>query len=390
LVGTPSEEGALIVYSIAARFGGSGIGYTAYQAVTGIYRAGLLRRLLVSSNDQTVVPGRLLRHWGLAGRALKYLAAKDRTGLLYHVEGNLFDAWVAGQLEPAGIFHGWNGACLHALRRAKGMGMRTVVERASSHPLTQAALLEEEYRRWDIPLRLPQWNLARCVAELEEADYVTVPSAFAAQSLRDAGLPADRLIELPFGVDLTRFRPAAEQAPRPFRAIFAGQLSVRKGLPYLLDAWQRLDWRDAELWLVGAPAPDFMALRRRWPALSNVHFIAHTPDLPAFMTQCDVFVFPSIEEGSALVTYEALACGLPTITTPNAGSVVRDGIEGFLVPIRDAEALAGRLEQLRADDVLRRQMALAARRRAEAYSWHDYQARLLAACRRIVPGAERP
>ncbi len=374
----------MIVYSIAARFGGSGIGYIAYQAVTGIYHAGLLRRLLVSSNGQAAMPGRLLRHWGQIGRAIKVLAARDRSGLLYHLEGILFDAWAAGHMEPADIFHGWNGSCLRSLRRARTMGQRTVVERASTHPLTQITLLEEEYRRWDIPLRLPRWNLARCQRELEEADYVTVPSAFAAGSLRDAGVPADKLLEIPFGVDLARFRPAETPPAHPFRVIFAGQISIRKGLPYLLQAWHALGWRDAELWLIGAPAPDFVAIRQSLAAGQSVRFIPHTSDLPALLTQGDVFAFPSIEEGSALVTYEALAFGLPVVTTPNAGSVARDGVEGFIIPIRDAGALAGRLEALRADPDLRRRMAAAARRRAEAFAWEDYQARLLDAYRRVA------
>jgi glycosyltransferase involved in cell wall biosynthesis len=92
----------------------------------------------------------------------------------------------------------------------------------------------------------------------------------------------------------------------------------------------------------------------------------------AVYQQADVFTFPTIEEGSALVTYEALACGLPVVTTPNAGSVVRDGVEGLLVPIRNVEALAAALECLRADERLRREMGRAARARAEEFTWDGY------------------
>jgi len=85
--------------------------------------------------------------------------------------------------------------------------------------------------------------------------------------------------------------------------------------------------------------------------------------------QADIFVFPSIEEGSALVTDEAMACGLPVVTTPNAGSVVRDGVEGFIVSIRDPDALAERIDQLRSDADLRREMGYAARTRATQFTW---------------------
>jgi glycosyltransferase involved in cell wall biosynthesis len=86
----------------------------------------------------------------------------------------------------------------------------------------------------------------------------------------------------------------------------------------------------------------------------------------------DVFAFPSLAEGSALVTYEALASGLPVVTTANAGSVVRDGIEGFIIGAGDAGALAQRLDELHRDPCLREAMGRAARERAAAYTWERY------------------
>jgi len=100
--------------------------------------------------------------------------------------------------------------------------------------------------------------------------------------------------------------------------------------------------------------------------------------------QCDVFVFPSIKEGSALVTCEAMAAGLPVIATPNAGSVARDGEDGFLVPIRDMDTLCKRLEQLRRDQALRIRMSQSARRCAEQFTWRAYSDRLLDAYARIA------
>ena len=98
----------------------------------------------------------------------------------------------------------------------------------------------------------------------------------------------------------------------------------------------------------------------------------------------DVFLMPSISEGSANVCYEALGSGLPVITTHNTGSVVRDGSEGFVVPIRDSEAIAARIEELAIDGRLRREMSQQARRRATEFGWESYSERLLAAI-----GAER-
>lgn len=344
----------------------------------------MLTRLFASSNAQTTIPRALIRQWGWLGRGVKYLAAKDFTGLIAYLENTLFDHWVARQLPDADIFHGWNAMCLQSLRRAHARGMISLVERASSHPATQARLLREEYARWNVPLKLPLWNYARALCEFAEADFITVPSAFARASMMAEGVSAEKLIEIPFGVDLQQFAPADHASPHPFRAIFAGTVSIRKGVPDLLEAWRRLAWRDAELWLVGAVAHDFAAIRARWSNLNGVHFIPHSKDVARLFQQCDVFAFPSIEEGSALVNYEAMAAGLPVITTPNAGSVVRDGEEGFIIPIRDPEALCDRLERLRRDDALRRRMGRAARRRACHFTWNHYRDKLLGAYSRVT------
>ena len=97
------------------------------------------------------------------------------------------------------------------------------------------------------------------------------------------------------------------------------------------------------------------------------------------MATADVFVFPSLFEGSAVVTYEALASGLPTLVTPEAGSVVREGSEGFLVPPADVEALAEAMERLGSDPALRESMAVAARARAEEFDWPRYHLALIGA-----------
>jgi glycosyltransferase involved in cell wall biosynthesis len=370
-----------VVYSINAKFGGPGVGNTAYHAVSGIYRADSLERLFVSSNTQHRVPLSKIRQWGILGRGIKYLSAKEPSGLLDHLGNVLFDAWVAAQLDRGDVFHGWNGLSLRSLRAAKRRGMVTVVERASAHPATYVKLLREEYARWGIPFRFPMWNYQRMLDEFERCDHITVPSKFALDSMVAHGVPGHKLIEIPFGVDLVRFSP--KPSSHPFRVIFVGRISIAKGVPYLLEAWRQLHWGETELWLVGNITADFAAIHDRWAALSGVRFIDHTDSIAGLYRQCDLLAFPSIQEGSALVTYEAMACGLPVITTPNAGSIVRDGQEGFIVPIRDVDALYDRMERMR-DDTLRKRMGQQARLRVEEFSWDRYGDRLVEAYPRIV------
>jgi len=361
-----------VIYSIGAKFAGGGIGTTAYHAVRGFQRHGMLYRLLCGSYRPTDIPRQRIRALGLLSRALRKLAVYDRSKWLWYLHSLLFDAWASRHLEPADLFHVWGNYGLSSLRRARAMGMVTVVERASSHPLVQADLLREEYSRWGLTFRIPQAVLQRAIAEMEVADDVLIPSDFVRRTFLERGFPESKLLQVPFGTDTSRFRPADGRGPHPFRTLFVGQVGIRKGVPYLLEAWQQLGWQDAELWLLGQVSLEMKAILPSYRDVPGVRFIGYTPDPVAVFQSADVFAFPTIEEGSALVTYEALACGLPVVTTPHAGSVVRDGVEGFIMPIRDVEALAAALECLRADERLRREMGRAARARAEEFTWERY------------------
>jgi len=124
--------------------------------------------------------------------------------------------------------------------------------------------------------------------------------------------------------------------------------------------------------MVGRIETGYRSMLTRWDGLPGVRLAGYAPDPISLYQQADVFAFPTIEEGSALVTYEALACGLPVITTPNAGSVVRDRVEGSIVPIRDVDVLAAALERLRTDEQLRQEMGQAARKRAKEFTWQGY------------------
>lgn len=385
-----------VVYASCVRLGGGGIGSIARNAALASHRAGLLERLFVSSaaprettdqipeGEESPIPCARIRSWGLPGRSLRFLASRDASGLVYYVEGLGFDAWTAAALPAAELFHGWPASCLRTLRLAGQRGTLAVLERASSHPATQKRLLDEERERWGLRSKAPSWNHERSIAEIEEADRVVIPSDFVRESMLEAGVAEKKLVQIPFGVDLERFHPAESRRDRPFRVAFAGQLCLRKGVPDLLEAWRRLDLRGAELWLVGQVRPDFAALRSRWTELQGLRYLGYSEQLPEVLRQCDVFAFPTLEEGSALVTYEAMASGLPVVTTPNAGSVIRDGEDGYLIPIRDCDALCQRLHDLHADAGLRGRLGASARRRAEAFPWSRYREELVARYREMV------
>ncbi|MGE3821508.1 MAG: glycosyltransferase family 4 protein [Isosphaeraceae bacterium] len=232
------------------------------------------------------------------------------------------------------------------------------------------------------------WLHDRRLAELEAADRVLVPSDHIAKTLIREGTPPEKIAVIPYAADIRRFVP--DTSKRPGEActfLFAGGISQRKGVRYLLEAWRmarRPGWR---LQLLGAVPRDPGPLG---PLLEGVEVLGRVPhaEVPARMAAADVFVFPSLFEGSAVVTYEALACGLPSIVTPSAGSVVRDGREGYVVEPAQVEPLAFAMERLGRDPATRSEMARAARARAETFDWpryHQGTARVLNAVARRAP-----
>jgi glycosyltransferase involved in cell wall biosynthesis len=158
--------------------------------------------------------------------------------------------------------------------------------------------------------------------------------------------------------------------------LFVGQVCLRKGVPYLLEAMRLLNSSKLRCRVVGALALD----RKRVVEYSRwVEFVGHASSdrLSDLYHWADVFAFPSLYEGFALVQLEAMACGVPVITTPNAAPVVRDGMEGFIIPIRDVEALAARLDRLLLDRDLLSAMSQRALERVSEFTLDRYGERLV-------------
>ncbi|MBI3318638.1 MAG: glycosyltransferase family 4 protein [Candidatus Omnitrophica bacterium] len=256
-------------------------------------------------------------------------------------------------LRGADLLFSYNGPALELFEHAKQQGIPCVLEQIHVPQTVARTLLREEVNRW------PDWelglNLQENFSPMEEreggewrlADCIVGGSPFALRGIdQQEGLrPKCRVV--PYGVPLDLFSPGAEKAPphrTRLKVLFAGGVSLRKGAPYLLEALRLLDSAGIEARFAGQVQlhPD-----KIHPYRSFASFLG--PVSQGQMRQlyrwADLLVAPSICEGSALVTYEALACGVPVIATPNAGSWIQDGQEGLLVPIRDAPALAAALER---------------------------------------------
>lgn len=274
----------------------------------------------------------------------------------------------------------YDSSALRTFAAAREVGTLCILDQVIGHIKTGEKILSEERQLHpefadSIPGAAVEWALERCTMEAIVADRVIAASEYVRDSLINNGVSASKIVLCQYGVDTERFRPDVKVDDRPFQILFVGQISQRKGIKYLLEAVKNLNLEKAELVLMGEVIGSGKGLK---PYEGLFKHIRHVPysELPQYYQSADIFVYPSLHEGSALAIYEALASGLPVITTLNSGSVVRDGEEGFIVPIRDVEALAEKIEVLYRDRDLREQISQKARARAEHFTWGHYHRRL--------------
>jgi glycosyltransferase involved in cell wall biosynthesis len=278
----------------------------------------------------------------------------------------------------------FNGAGLEVLEHARRHGWRTILEQTAAPIEFDEQLLAEERGLW------PGWEYGgasphawrplaeREKAEWELADEILCGSDFVVNRLAEAGGPAERTAVVPYGARGEDFHPATPRLHLDgLHVLFVGTICLRKGIQYLMEAAQRLGTRHVQFRAVGPVRVAECAVRRLADALEMTGPVPRS-EIAQQYAWADVLVLPSLSEGSANVAYEAMACGLPVITTPNAGTVVRDGCEGFVVPIRDADAIAERIEELAGDRDLLGELSQSAVARATEFTWDRYGERLIA------------
>jgi glycosyltransferase involved in cell wall biosynthesis len=293
--------------------------------------------------------------------------------------------------EAKGVYV-FNTAGLEVLEAARAGKRRTVLEQTIAplrfeHDLLQAE--RERFPAWQKPVQASAdfENLCRREeAEWREADTIVCGSAFVRDGIAACGGPREQCLVVPYGVDQRFRQPPRANHDGPLRVLIVGAVGLRKGTPHVLAAARMLRGK-AAFRLVGGMECDPTADGLSSGDVELAGSVPHTTMLQHF-AWADVFLLPSLCEGSATAIYEALSASLPVICTPNCGSVVRDGVDGIIVPIRNAEAIAEAVLRLADDPALRRQMAENAGQRAAAFDFDSYGRSLLAALEIGKPGRE--
>jgi len=287
------------------------------------------------------------------------------------------DGYVAGRLPDCDVFIGISGSGLKTGRLAQKRGGKYICDRGSSHIRYTNEILTEEYRRWGQEFEgVYHKHLTREEHEYDQADLITVPSKFARRTYIEMGVPPEKLRHVAYGADLSRFSKVADPPVDSFEVLCVGHIAFQKGVPYLLEAFEKFRHPHKRLTMVGAVAPEMEQFLKgkQW---EHVEFLGNVPHarMKDVMSRSHVVVFPSINDGFGMVIGEAMACGCPVISSENSGGMdlIKDGHEGYVVPIRDSASITDRLEQLAQDPVLRETMGVRSLERvASIGGWDTY------------------
>ncbi|MEM7384234.1 MAG: glycosyltransferase family 4 protein [Verrucomicrobiota bacterium] len=254
---------------------------------------------------------------------------RPRPRNLFLWQDSHFDRKVARNLQPCDFVHAMPGQCLETFRRARTLGIRRVLNHPTGPPQQNAQCLHEEYTRvgmrFEEETYYDQAFYRQQSRELALADYHCVASSIVEQQLLSSGIPADRIWTIPYGVNpeiFHRKKDLSEPIPGPFRILFAGEQTLRKGVRFLLEAFRLSGRSDWEGHFYGSPSRETERdlLNYRGEPRLHFHGAVNQTELAAAMNRADVLILPSLEEGFGLVVVQALSCGLPCLVSDRVGA----------------------------------------------------------------------
>lgn len=269
----------------------------------------------------------------------------------------------------------WPGAHISTFEHAKKLGKTLVIETINCHQNTANQILDREMQSLGIAgyQSIPEASIDDENLKLTMADYIFCPSPNVIQSMLENGVAPEKLIPTSYGLGehqrLYSDKPVSRAGE--LNGLFVGSGIIRKGIHLLLEYW-----RDAglngKLVIVGSIDPQIEHIVEPYRSDSRFEFISFTTNIDNYFKQADVFLLPSLEEGSPLVTYLAIGAGLPCIVSPMGGEgVIQHGVEGYIINPHDKNEWITTLVSLAQEPSKLRELSLAAYQRSEYFLWHN-------------------
>ena len=383
-----------VLYSFPQKLGATGVCYAAWQHVNGLQDAGA---------DVTVFPGVLHKPFPRGVRVEPTLS-RGKIRLPYAVLGNtrsyMLHDWIVakrlrGLADQFDIVHGFALGSLNTLQVARSLGIPTVLERSNAHTRFAYEVVKNECSKLGIempedhPHAFNALVLRREEQEYEAADFLFCPSEFVARTFEQRGFHRGKLARFQYGFDETVcFPPAEPVVEKPgLTVLFAGGCAPRKGLHHALDAWLRSSaCHDGKFLIVGEFIPGYAEKLVTQLSHPSVSQLGYRHDLAAIMRTSDVMVLPSIEEGSALVTYDARGTGCVLLVSDSTGAVCEHEINALVHPAGDVAALTSHFSRVHEDRALLACLRAASLETAGELTWASAGRKMLAAYHEIVGG----
>lgn len=323
---------------------------------------------------------------GALKRVLGHLRVRDG------ITGEAFD-WMLAKIlrrpkKGRWIFQAYSGYCERSLKAAKKKGAVTIVERACPHIDAQEELVQGEKERLlgkrEKVSRSQKKVWERMKREYEIADFIIVPSNYSKKSFLERGFPAEKIIVVPLCNEKT-ISPQREKKDGTFTVLCIGGNFYRKGIVYLLRAWRDIRLQNARLIMKGGIPKEFPDLKDI-PNVEVIDRYLSVKELDDLYHEADVLVLPSIDDGFGLVVVEAMMAGVQVIVTENVGAadIIENGKDGFIVPIRDPNALKEKIEYLARHPEVEKAMGAAAAEKAREYAPDKYGERTMRAYKRVL------
>ncbi len=380
-----------VLYSFAPKLDGKRIGYTAWQQVNGLAAAGA---------DVLACPGVLkvpvspeVKVWP----TLSWTRLRISYKLVGRLRSYAIHDWIvarrleklAGQID---LVHAWPLGALETLRTARRLGIATVLERPNAHTRFAYEVVQQECDRIGVPLPPGHEHafntavLEREEVEYELADKLLCPSDFVLRTFTERGFSREKLARHSYGYDEKRFYPDGNRKrDQGLVVLFAGVCAVRKGLHFALEAWLKSPaHRDGIFLVAGEFIPGYAEKLAPMLSQPSVRVLGFRRDIPELMRQSDVLVLPTIEEGSALVTYEARGSGCVLVVSDAAGATCRHMENALLHRAADVDALTQHLTTLHENRGLLEQLRAGSLRTLDEITWKTAGGRLLEVYRQVL------
>lgn len=278
------------------------------------------------------------------------------------------------QIKPGDIVYLWPGSSDALFQRVKAKGNIIVLENINCYQKISKIILDDESQRLGIEHThlITQESIESESNKLQSCDYVFSPSPLVTQSLLDDGVPLDKILESSYG--LHKYQqleqlPGVSLESKPLEVIFVGRVGLRKGIHLLLEYWLEANI-NGTLKIIGNVEDSIKSLIETYKDIDNIEFINFVSEIDEVYKNADIFVLPSLEEGSPLVTYLALGAGLPCIVSPMGGlGVITDNLNGYIIEPHDKSSWINALQNLANSSSLRQRFSQAAKEASNSFLW---------------------